>query len=171
MNGFAKLGIDWMAMAIYTVNFGIIAVVMQRFVARPLLRHLDDRREAIRRNLIEAEEVRASMRRDLEQKEAERQKMAEQMAEQMKVTVERARAEGESIRTEAMAERQRIIQDAQAQAEAIKAAAEQQLETEVMERVTAILSYALRSNLPPDRILHAAREAWHQSARPVPHNA
>lgn len=171
MNGFAKLGIDWMAMAIYAINFGIIAVVMARYVVRPLLHYLDERRDAIRRNLIEAEEVRASLRRDLEQKEIERQALSERMAEQMQLAHQKARDEGERIRAEATAERQQMLRDAERQIEAMKAAVEREIEAEVMERVSAILSHALRSNLPPDRVMHALSQAWKESARPVPPNA
>jgi len=54
---FSKLGIEWQLLLAQVVNFAILAYILQRFVYKPLVKSLNERREAIAKNAEQGEEI------------------------------------------------------------------------------------------------------------------
>ncbi len=92
MDAFQRLGIDLHSLLLYVVNFGLLAFILGRLLYKPLLRVLDERRDTIKGNLREAEELRAALDRE----RAERKEEAERMLAQIREEQARARAEAEA---------------------------------------------------------------------------
>jgi len=60
-NLFHQLGVDWKLLLSQAVNFMILLFVLTRFVYRPLLKIMKERREVIEKGLKGAEEARARL--------------------------------------------------------------------------------------------------------------
>lgn len=95
------------SLIIQVVNFGLLLIVLTKFLYRPLLGVLDERRQAIKKSLEEAQAARAEAQREREEHAAK---------------IQAAYAEAQAIRTAALqeaAEEQRRLVDA-ARAEAAR---------------------------------------------------
>ena len=56
-----QFGVNWPGLVAQAVSFLIVALILRRFVYRPLLRILDERRQRIADSLADAERVRAAL--------------------------------------------------------------------------------------------------------------
>jgi F-type H+-transporting ATPase subunit b len=52
---FATFGLDWRLLLVQAINFGLLLVVLWRFLYRPVLRILDERRDKIAESVQKAE--------------------------------------------------------------------------------------------------------------------
>ena len=117
---FSAFGLDWKLLVIQTVNFGVLLLILWRFLYRPLVKMLDERRGKIAESVQKAEAAdRRLAEADLEGKTilASAGKEAEGL-----VAAGRSRAESQSLeilkKTEEKA--QALLADAAARAEEAK---------------------------------------------------
>jgi F-type H+-transporting ATPase subunit b len=126
-----KLGVEWGLLLSQLVNFGILLVLLNMFLYKPVLNMLAQRRERIAQSMKDAERVSAAAREaeqekgkvlDVARREAQEIRAgatrdAEKIAQEVR---SRAEQEASDIRLKAQA-------DAQAQADAILADANKQI--------------------------------------------
>ncbi len=118
MEIFHAFGIDWRLLLIQAVNFGLLMLILWRFLYRPLLKLLDDRREKVERGvhdadkahkqLLEAESEKLAMiaaatkeadalsersRKDIAQREKEAAVLADEKAARLLAQAEKESAE------------------------------------------------------------------------------
>jgi F-type H+-transporting ATPase subunit b len=105
---------------IQAVNFGLLLIVLARFLYRPLLSKMEERSQAIRKSLEEAQAARAEAQREREE-HAER--------------IQAAHAEAQAIRTAALAdaaeEQRRLVEAARAEAARLVDSAKAELDQDV----------------------------------------
>lgn len=113
------LGIQWSALIAQAVNFGILIFVLARFVYKPVLKIIDDRRHAIEESMKMVKEV------ELQKERIERERVAilRKADDEGGVLLSRAKTEADALRTD-------IEAAAKAQAKQIVAKGMQQLEVE-----------------------------------------
>ena len=125
------LGIDFLTIIVYIINFGLVLFVLQRFAFKPVQAMLAKRQEQIAEGLsaaAKANEEAAQQRAEFEQQlakerqaaQAESQKAAEATEKMRQDILEAARKEAEEIKTkareEAAQERQQVMADLRQQA-------------------------------------------------------
>ncbi len=113
------LGIDWQLLLAQIVNFGIVLVVLTKFVYKPLLKAIDARRDAIKKSIEEAEEI---GRQKLQMEQTRKEALAK-ADEDAGIIVEKAKTEAETLRAS-------ILASAQAQADQILEKGKKQLQDE-----------------------------------------
>ncbi len=113
------LGIDWQLLLAQIINFGIVLVLLMKFVYKPLLRVIDARRDTIRRSMEEAAEI-----------DRQNKKMEETRKEKLQLADKEAGAILERAKQEADALRADTVINANKEAEQIIAKGEKQLEQE-----------------------------------------
>jgi len=105
---------------IQAVNFGLLLAVLWRFLYRPLLGKMDERSQAIRKSLEEAQAARAEAQREREEHVSK---------------IQAAHAEAEAIRAaaikEAAEEQRRLLEAARAEAARVVESARAELDQEV----------------------------------------
>ncbi len=115
--GFVNL--NW-SLLVQAVNFSLLLVILWRFLYRPFLAKLEERSQAIRKSLAEAQAAQA---------EAERQR------EEHKKQLQAAYAEAQSIREAALKEageqQRRLVEAARAEAERLVESARAEIERDV----------------------------------------
>jgi F-type H+-transporting ATPase subunit b len=121
------LGLDWYALIAQVVNFAILIFVLSRFVYKPVLRIIDERRSIIEKSMKEAEEIAQSK----ELLDKERADVLRKADIEGGALLERAKEEAEAIRAE-------IEKEARAHAKQIVAKGMQQLENERAKLVAEI---------------------------------
>jgi F-type H+-transporting ATPase subunit b len=95
--------IDWWTLALQVVNFAVLVWLLQRFLYRPVMRVLDERRKETDRAVLAAEEA----RRAAEQEAAVYRDKAAALDEERQQVLETARAATEDERQRVLAEAKR----------------------------------------------------------------
>lgn len=112
MEIFAKLGIDWRLLVFQIVNFSIVLLVLWRFLYRPLLTLLAERRRKVEESMAEAEAITRG-KKEADETVAREMKRAQEKAKQV---IERAMQDAEKVKTDmtkkAEAEATRIVERA-----------------------------------------------------------
>lgn len=130
MEIFSKLGLDWRLLLAQVINFGILSFVLAKFLYKPMLKLLDERRSKIAEGLARAEDA-AQAKRDVEQwrkeEEARLRARGEEMFQEAKSQAEKLQAQilaaaqeeakriREQTRKELEREKERIFQEAQSE--------------------------------------------------------
>jgi F-type H+-transporting ATPase subunit b len=108
------------SLIIQAVNFGLLLVVLWRFLYRPLLAQMEERTQAIRKSLEEAQAARAEAQREREEHAAK---------------IQAAYAEAQGIRAAALKdaadEQRRLVDAARAEAARLVASARQEMDQDV----------------------------------------
>lgn len=160
MDGFAKLGIDIKSVVMYVVNFGILVFLLAKFLYRPTLKILDDRRNTISGNLKQAEELKEKFEAAMLEKEKEGQKMMQELKQKIEHAKEQAENQALQLRKQAEYERQEILKKTHEEIAVLKNELDKNFERELLDRISKILSFALRSNLPPETVIQNLKAAW-----------
>jgi F-type H+-transporting ATPase subunit b len=157
-------GVDWPHFISQVISFGIVAVLLQRYAYKPILKILDERRIRIAEGLANAERIKV----ELAKTEAARQDVLEQANVQANRLIEEARAAAARLQEQ---ESQKAIAAAeQTLARAREAAAQDQarmlaeLKREVGRLVVLTTARVLGKVLTPEDQQRLAQEAAQQLA-------
>ena len=95
-----SLGIEWPILIAQAVNFAILLAVLFKFVYRPVMRLLDERREGIRKALQREEQAAAK----LASAEADRESLLAAARAESEKIITCAREDGEALKQKSAAE-------------------------------------------------------------------
>ena len=160
MDAIQKIGINYQALAIYLVNFGILVAALGKFLYRPILDILDERRELIRKNLEEAEDLRESFSLELQKQQEKTDSLLTSMERDVLKAKTEAKKEAVTLLSEAEQERANILKDAHIYADKIKEAMHDEVAGEVLERVEKVVTSVLQNKVPESVVRHSVHEAW-----------
>jgi F-type H+-transporting ATPase subunit b len=135
------------SLLIQALNFIILLVVLQRILYKPFLAKMNERTEAIRKSLDEAQAARAQAARQAEEN-AERLRQAYAEAAQIRArALAEAAEEQRRLVDAARAESQRLVESAKAQLEADVRRARDELRREVTGLAIAVAEKLVRTTL------------------------
>lgn len=160
MNALQNLGIDLWSLVLYLVNFGILAAVLTKFLYKPLLRTLDTRRETVKKNLDEAEELRKTLSEEREQREADARLIAAEASKELAIARADAEAKARAVLADAEAKREQMIAEAVADISRRKRAMVAEVEQELLSRVETVAMTVLRDKVPADVVRDSVKESW-----------
>ncbi len=167
MDVLSKLGIDLMGVAMYLVNFGIIILILAKFVYKPVLNALDKRREMIKSNLEEAEHLKQKFEHEMKARDAESKKMMAEMQAQMNAARVEAERRASELVLEAEEHRKRLMAEAREQIQALKDNLTKEVEQDIITRMERTVSDVLKNKVPKDAIQKSVRESWDELAETV----
>ncbi|MCA9654271.1 MAG: F0F1 ATP synthase subunit delta [Myxococcales bacterium] len=153
--------IDWTVVAFEVLNFGVLVVLLQRFLFRPIRRTLDQRREQIEKTQhdVEAREAAAAQQRqEYEQRLRELEDRAEQ---RLAAALEEGRQRSERLIEETREQARQMVTTAEQQAAGAHRRALEGLRTEVLALATDAASRVIRHMDAPPIALAYARRAAH----------
>lgn len=162
MTGIAKIGIDAQALIFYLLNFGVILFIVSKFIYRPLVKFLDERRQTIHQNLSESEILRKKFEQEIAKRETEHQEELKRIRSESMKTKRAAEAQAKALILEAETERERIISEARNQSQTIKARAEAEIEEELINRTVKLINLALKQGKSSDATAASIRSAWQE---------
>lgn len=156
MESLLKLGIDWKAILIYIVNFGVIVFILSKFVFKPLRTFLEERRAKTIKALEDVEKLKAEFGEKVAERKATEQKLIEEASEL------RSQIEGEKkdILKEAYAEKDAILSKARTEAEKLRDEIITSFETEIIERISEVVESGFKNNLSPENIKLIVEDTW-----------
>ena len=160
MDALAHLGIDGWGLLLYAVNFGVLMALMHHFVYKPLVRMMDERRNVIKKNVQEAQDLRADLAQKAEAEQAERKQREQALDERILEAKSMARKEAKTVIDEANQQREAILSQAAKAADETKQAAIAQTEKEILDRVRRVVSHVLESDIPEDVVNASVERSW-----------
>lgn len=162
MDVLSKLGIDWWQILLYLVNFGLIVFLLSKFLYKPLLNYLDKRRDLIKQNIEEAENLKKEFERELKEQEAETKKILDQMHEEVAQAKKEAELKAEELLNEAEEERKQIIAETKKQVDIMKERIHDEVEHEIIVRMEQTILDVLQNKVPKDIIKQSIKDTWKQ---------
>ncbi|MCK9361015.1 ATP synthase F0 subunit B [Patescibacteria group bacterium] len=160
MDALARLGIDGWSVLLYLVNFGLLAAVLTKFLYKPALKFMDDRREQIRRSIEESEELKRRFEEETKRREQEARLMSSEMQHEMKSAREQAESRAKQLVTEAERNREEMLNEAQTQIGEMKKNIRKEAEADVLKRIEAVTLAVLRDKVPQDVVRDSVKDAW-----------
>ena len=165
MQALQNLGIDFWSLLLYLVNFGVIIYVLNRYLYKPLLRFLDERRETIRRNLEEAETLKTSFQEEMQKREEESRTLVSRMQQELLESKQYADKKAQELLAEASVQRDKMIEDTRAQLEEMKGRLQQDVEKDLLARVEQTILSVLGNKVPDEVIRESVAETWKEVSR------
>ena len=135
------------SLIIQVVNFLVLLLILWRLLYRPLLATMEERREAIRKSLDEAQAARAEAARQQEENTARLRQALVEAAAIRERALKEAREEQRRLVDAARGEAQRLVDSAKAQTEADIRRAREELRREVAELATAVAEKLIHKSL------------------------
>lgn len=161
----ANLGIDAWGVVLYLVNFGILFFFLNKYLYRPLLSFLDERRQTIKDSLEAAERARVEFAEKTTAHEAEmRDKMSMLESEIIQVK-NAASSEAAKLVKEAEERRDRMVQEARQLIESAKRGMVQEVEVEILQRVERAIIAVLGKKVDATEVKKSVSEAWHDATK------
>lgn len=167
MDALQKLGIDGWGILLYLVNFGVLLIVLQRFVFKPLLAFIDKRREEISTNVNAAEAMRATLEEERTQEEAARRQRELAMEERIRSAKTLAREEAKKTLAEAEAQREAILMHAREAADETIEGAMDEAQELMLARIQTIVSHVLQDAASEKVVQESVKKSWSKLSQKV----
>lgn len=159
MDALAQLGIDAQGLLLYLVNFGILLLVMYRFVYKPLVKVMSDRREQIKHDVESA----ATMREELDvlkqNEEKERRARELELDERIQEAKKVVREDAKKLLADAETQRDNVIAQANETAQATIDGAMAGAESEIIKRVRNVVTHVLK-DVPQDIVEKSVQDSY-----------
>lgn len=159
MDALANLGIDLQGIIFHLVNFGVVLFVLWKWVYTPLLKTIDERRNTIETNINEAEHLRKNFEDTIaKQKQENEAYIAEQrgkIAEAQKF----AKQSAKELIADADARREAMLAEAQQQIEQLQSDMVHGAESEMKDRIKAIVLHVLQNTVPEKTVQKSVDDA------------
>lgn len=160
MDALANLGIDGWGLVLYAVNFGVLIWLMHRFAYKPLVRMMDERREMIKKNVQEAQDLRSEFEEKAQVEQDQRKKREQELDTRIAEAKSVARNEAKAMIEEAQKQREAILSQAAQAAEQTVNTTIDRTEKEILERVRRVVAHVLESDIPEDVVNASVERSW-----------
>jgi len=135
------------SLIVQAVNFVILLVILTKLLYRPLMAKMEERTQAIKKSLDEAQAARAEAARQQEENEARLRGAHAEAAAIRAQALKEAADEQKKLVDAARAESQRLVDAAKAQMDADVRRAREELRREVGDLATAVAEKLIRRSL------------------------
>ncbi|MBP9828059.1 ATP synthase F0 subunit B [Patescibacteria group bacterium] len=165
MDALAKLGIDWWGILLYVVNFGVLLAVLTRFLYRPLMKAIDDRRLFIASNVEASEKLRTDFEKEAAQQKADTAAHVARLEAELAHAKIAADAQAKQLLAEAEERKAKLLAETQQQIEAMKTAVKKDLEADMLRTMKNVVTTVLRDRVPAEVVQESVRDAWKEAAK------
>lgn len=160
MEALKSLGIDPWAIVLYLVNFGLLLAILTKFLYKPVLKFLDERRETVRHNLEEADKLRVTLSEERAKRLEEAKASSAESARQVAAAKAEAEAKSRVLLAEAEERREKLMAEAEADIADRKRKLVDQVEGELLKRVEAVALRVLQDKVPEKVVAESVSQAW-----------
>lgn len=160
MEGLANLGIDFWGLVLYLVNFGLLALILIKFLYRPLLKVLDERRNNIKENLEEAERLKRDFEEEMNKRKEESEEVLKHMRLELEETRRAAEDQAKEVLKQAKQERETLMAETQAHLDRMKADLVSDVETELIEKIEQIVVRVTEERSSDKGLRASVDRAW-----------
>ena len=162
MEGLANLGIDIWGLVLYLVNFGLLALILTKFLYKPLLKVLDTRSSTIRENLEESERLKREFESEMQKRKAESDEVLKHMRLELEGTRREAEARAKAVLAEAKHEREALLAETQERVTEMKRRLVTDVEADLLQKMEQIVVSVIDERSNQDDLRASIERAWKQ---------
>ena len=160
MEALQKLGIDGWSILLYLVNMGILLGVLTKFLYRPLLKFMDERRDIVRKNLQETELLKTKFTEESKRQTQETKDLLVKMQSEVAAAKAQAEVRAKELIAEADTRREQMLEEARRQVEETKKGILKEVEKETQKRIEQTILHVLKNKIPADIVKSSVEAAW-----------
>ena len=142
------------------INFGLILFVVWKFFTNPIIEMLEKRKNQIKNNIEEADELKnelAKQKTTMDNEKEELKASMELQMEALKSDLDKKRKEAEA---EIDARRAKMMEEVKKAIDDQKAAIKDDIREEMLEMVKRMVLYIVSNKIPEDVVKSSVTEAW-----------
>lgn len=160
MNGLTSLGIDLTSLVLYLVNFGLLYLIVSRFISKPLLNIIKERSETIQNNLSNAEKLRDEIAKEKEEIERYKNQVKAEMDKEMKLFKESLMQQASEREAEFLKRREALFNEANMEISSQKKKILQELQEDILDAMYKVTSEVLKDKVSEGVIRKSVTEVW-----------
>ncbi|MBP6944722.1 ATP synthase F0 subunit B [Patescibacteria group bacterium] len=160
MDALQKLGIDGWSILLYLVNMGLLLALLTKFLYRPLLKVMDDRRETVRKNLQETELLKTKFAEESKRQAQETKDLLVKMQSEVAAAKAQAEVRAKELIAEADTRREQMLEEARRQVDETKKGVLKEVEKETQKRIEQTILHVLKNKIPADIVKSSVEAAW-----------
>ena len=160
MDNLAKLGIDLWSILLYMVNYGILLAVLGFFLYPKIRKAIQQRKESIRNNINEAENLRKELEKTLEDSKAEKENLLRDLKQEKSQMEERLHEQKTTLIQEMEEKRANMLEETRKQIEDQKAELLRETEMQMIAMVERVILSILSQSMPEKVIKDSVEKAW-----------
>lgn len=160
MDALQKLGIDGWSILLYLVNMGLLLALLTKFLYRPLLKVMDDRRETVRKNLQETELLKTKFAEESKRQAQETKDLLVKMQSEVAAAKAQAEVRAKELIAEADTRREQMLEEARRQVDETKKGVLKEVEKETQKRIEQTILHVLKNKIPADVVKSSVEAAW-----------
>ena len=168
MDALQRLGIDGWSLLLYLVNYGILFLVLGRWIYKPLMKMMDERTERIRGNLEEAERLKGTFQKEMDRRTQENDTFVKSMQLELMHARTEAETRAKAMIAEAEARREVLMTKTHEEIAVMKKRIVADVERELLGKIEAIALAAMRSDhVRTEALASSVKQAWDDVKRSV----
>lgn len=160
MEGLANLGLDLWGLVLYLVNFGLLALILTKFLYKPLLKVLDKRSETIKSNLEEAERLKRDFEEEMAKRKAESEEILRHMRLELEGTKREAEARAKDVLAEAKRERETMLTETEVRISEMKKNLIRDVEGDLLRKMEQIVVTVVEERADKASLEASIERAW-----------
>jgi len=160
MEALKALGIEPWSILLYLVNFGLLLAILTRFLYKPVLKFLDERRATVRTNLEEAETLKRQLSEERQRSDSENRLMAAEASRQVAAAKADADAKSRVLMAEAEAKREKMMAEAEDEIASRKSKLMGEVQQDVLDRIEKVAMSVLAEKVPAHVVSESVKDAW-----------
>lgn len=162
MESLARLGIDLWSLLLYAVNFGLVILIVAKYLTKPILKVLDERKNQIKKNIEEAEKLREEMARHQEKMEQEKSAMQAKLHEELSKSKKEIEEKRKAVEAEIEAKKSKMLADVKAVIEEEKRTIMANAQADILKLMQKIVLHIVSNKIPADVVSESVTESWKQ---------
>ncbi|MFT7183935.1 MAG: F-type H+-transporting ATPase subunit b [Oceanicoccus sp.] len=165
MDKLASLGIDLSKIVFYLVNVGLLLVLLQHFLYKPLLTFIDQRRKHIADSIEESNRLRSEFEKTLTQAKTDRETSEETLREELAKLKRFTEEERAKLITDMDAARTEMMRKAQGEIDQKKDNLLKDAEKDVKALMSKIILDIVQNKVPEKVIQESIQDSWKQYSK------
>lgn len=167
MEGLANLGIDVWGLVLYLVNFGVLALVLTKFLYKPVLKVLDERSRQIKENLEEAERLKREFEEEMHRRVMKSDEVMKHMRLELEGTKRHADDRAKEVLQQAKQEREHLLVETKAHIDEMKERLVSDVKQELLTNMERIVVRVVREQSSKEDLRESIERAWEDIQKTV----
>ncbi len=162
MEGFSKIGIDWWSVLLYLINYGLLLVVLAKYVYPRILKAVDARRTLIASNINDANSLRAELIKQTESAEKDRKALLKKLEEETALVKKELQQKKKEMLEQMALEREKLLVEAKALIGEEKQQLIAEVQTKLIQVVQAAVLHIAMTEVSEKTVVASINKSWQQ---------
>lgn len=160
MEGLSKIGIDGWSVLLYLINYGVLLLILAKFVYPRILKAIDERRSLIANNLADADKLRVELAKQTVEAERERKLLMTKIEEETQMIKKELHQKRKEMLADMSAEREKMLEDTRKLIAEEKDLLIAQVQNNLVAVIKQAVLYIAMTKIPEEKIMESIKHSW-----------